>query len=219
MTRKVLAAKHGAMVNLAEELTSEVVFLAGHLYRADWQYRQFDVTRKTTPSPRGTAMMIMDFAENFTCSFQDEVQAAHWHHEQVTVHPTVTYYACQLCPETVTESLVFVSDDRIHDFHAVFRFTQLAVDHLRTARGLEINNIIQWTDDCASQYKSKGPFADVSCAISDFGCTFERNFLGSRHGKGPSDGESAVVKSAVTRAVRSGQAIVANAKFIRFLQQ
>ena len=75
----MLAAKHGAMVDLAEELKSEVIFLAGHLYRADWQYRQFDATRKMPPFPRGTAM---DIAKNFTGSFQDELQAAHWHHER-----------------------------------------------------------------------------------------------------------------------------------------
>ena len=37
------------------------------------------------------------------------------------------------------------------------------------------------------------PFADIFCALSDF--AFKRNFFGSHHSKGPSDGESAVVKS------------------------
>ena len=31
--------------------------------------------------------MVLDFAENFMGTHQDEVQAVHWHHEQVTVHP------------------------------------------------------------------------------------------------------------------------------------
>lgn len=124
------------------------------------------------------------------------------------VHPTVTYYACQVCPETVLELLVYISDDRVHNFNAIFWFTQLAVDHLCTIRGLDIN-VIQWTDGCALRYKLKGPFADIFCALSDFGCAFERNIFGSHHSKGLSDGESAVV---MTRAIRSGDAVIANVR-------
>ena len=156
--------------------------------------------------------MVLDFAENFTCSNQDEVQAAHWHHEQVTVHPIVTYYAYPFCEETVLESQVFKGDDRHHDFNAVFHFTKVAIDHLRNIRGLQLDHIIQWTDGCASQYKSKSPFSDISCAVADFGCTLERNYFGSRHGKGPSDSESAVVKHHAATAVKAGSSIVSNAK-------
>lgn len=116
---------------------------------------------------------------------------------QVTVHPVVCRYRCPACQSEmpVVESLVFISPDKKHDYHAVHHFTTLAIQHLRNVRGLTIDHVIQWTDGCAAQYKSKGPFADIACALEDYGCTFERNYFGSRHGKGPSDGESAVVKS------------------------
>ena len=100
----------------------------------------------------------------------------------------------------------------VHDFNAVFHFTEVAMDHLRNTRVLQVDHVIQWTDGCPSQYKSKGPFSDISCALSDFGCTFERNYFGSRHGKGPSDGESAVVKHHAATAVKAGSTIIANAK-------
>ena len=163
------------------------------------------------PFPETTVLMVMDFAENFSCFYQQEVQAAHWHHNQATVHPTVTYYKCLACEERVTESLVFITSDKTHDYNAVHVFTARAVEHLKTARGVKVDHIVQWTDGCGSQYKSKGPFADISCAIEDFGATMERNFFGSRHGKGPSDGESAVVKSHASRAVKAGNVVIANA--------
>ena len=37
-------------------------------------------------------VMVMYFAEN--CQYQDEVQWAHWNHNQVTIHPISTYYTC-----------------------------------------------------------------------------------------------------------------------------
>lgn len=48
--------------------------------------------------------------------------------------------------------------------------------------------------------------------MKDFGCTFERNFFGSRHGKGPSDGESTVVKHHAATAIKTGAAFINDAK-------
>lgn len=186
--------------------------MAEHLFRANWQNRQFSLVRSVSPFPAQSVCMVLDFAENFTCNYQQEVQAAHWHHEQVTVHPIVAYYRCPVCPKTVTESLIFVSSDRRHDYHAVHHFTKQALVHLRETRGLVITHVNQWTDGCSAQYKSKGPFADIACALTDYDATLERNFFGSRHGKGPSDGESAVVKRHAAAAVAAGRAIIATAE-------
>ena len=144
VVRKMLVKKQGTVADLTKELREEVTFLAGHLYRADWQYAQFEEFRKS-PFPDNTVMMVFDFAENFSCTFQDEVQAAHWYYEQCTVHPIVCYYKCPHCRETVTESLVFISDDKLHDFNAVHAFVKEAVHHLRSVRHLPVDHIIQRT--------------------------------------------------------------------------
>ena len=129
---------------------------------------------------------------------------------QVTIHPTVTYYKCPKCPETATESLVFVSPDRVHDYHSVNHFTVLSIQHLRGTTAIRSSNVVQWTNGCAAQYKSKGPFSDIVHAPEDLKATLDRNFFGSRHGKGPCDGESAVVKNFVSTAIAAGNAIITN---------
>ena len=98
----------------------------------------------------------MDFAENYSCVAQQEVQSAHWSHNQVTIHPTVAYYRCQEegCEDIVMEHLIFVSDDKTHDAAAVHKFVMLANEHLIEVRGLNIEREIQLTDGCAAQYKS-----------------------------------------------------------------
>lgn len=73
--------------DLLQELLQEVGFLSEHLFRANWQHQQFEHLRKLSPFPSHLLTMVMNFAENFTCLYQHEVQAAHWHHEQVTIHP------------------------------------------------------------------------------------------------------------------------------------
>ena len=68
------------------------------------------------------------------------------------------------------------------------------------------------TDGCSAQYKSKIPFSDISCSILDNGFPIERHFYGSRHGKGPSDGAGAVVKSFIRRGVMGNNVIINNAE-------
>ena len=94
-----------------------MAFLVGHLFRAEWQHLQFESMRNSAPFPHSTVGMGLHFAQNFTCVSQDEVQAAHWHHTQVTVHPIVTYYKCE--PEhqhsgTATEQPLLYNSFLVH---------------------------------------------------------------------------------------------------------
>ena len=87
----MLVTKVGNVYTLMKEL-KEVDFLKQHLFRTDWQHAQFITMKNLDPFPVNSILMMMDFAENYTCTYQDEVQAAHWAHDQVTIHPAVTYY-------------------------------------------------------------------------------------------------------------------------------
>ena len=85
------------------------------------------------------------------------------------------------------------------------------VHHSLRERGITIGTLIEFTDGCAVQYKSKVPFADIAESPNDFGYDIHRNFFCPRHGKGPSDGVGGYVKSMVTRAVAVGDTQVQNA--------
>jgi hypothetical protein len=218
VTRKVLKTKMGLIGDLVTELVKQAESIPLHLFRASWQGDQFRNLTKNLPD--GWIVMVLDFAENYACTLQDEAQSCHWHHEQVTVHPVVAYYKCDK-PEckgaAVTESLVVISDDKKHDHHAVRHFVTTVNRFLQAQRSIDIAHEVHFTDGCSSQYKSKGPFYDISLAINDYGFTLERCFFGSRHGKGPSDGESAVVKRKASVAVAAGSTVIRNEEeFFRF---
>ena len=83
--------------------------------------------------------------------------------------------------------------------------------HLREKRCLDINQIFQWLDDCSSQYKSKGPFADLAASEHDFGLQIHGAYFWSRHGKGPCDGEAVVVKNHVAQAVKQRTIVIGTA--------
>lgn len=219
VTRKILVTKTGTIDILLKELAKQAINITLHLHRALWQNRQFHDLQVNIVSH--WVVMVLDFAENYTCNLQDEVQSCHWFHEQATVHPIVCYYRCPHCPDgKVTESIVFISSDKKHDHHAVHHFLTQANNHLQETRRLKIDKQIQFSDGCASQYKSKGPFSDISHSFDDFGFQIERCYFGSSHGKGPSDGESAVVKRQASIAVAAGTAVITSAEnLFRYCKQ
>ncbi|XP_060789811.1 uncharacterized protein LOC132894247 isoform X2 [Neoarius graeffei] len=207
-TKKVQSTNSGPFNTMFEELLAETDFLAKHVFTANWQHDQFNQIREKLPD--NWSLFVLDFAENYRCLSQDEIQSAHWSTQQVTVHPIVCYYKCPTEGHihTVQEALVFLSDDLSHDANAVHHFEKLAIQHLKQKRGLKLEHVVEFTDGCGSQYKSKAPFADISNSKGAHGLSLERCYFGSRHGKGPSDGVSGVVKSAVRRAVLSRKVTV-----------
>lgn len=100
----------------------------------------------------------------------------------------------------MNESMMFITEDKKHDSHAVHHFVGLANTYLKD-KGIEINREIHFSDGAPGQIKSKTPFADVSKSTEDYGFPVEKHFFGTRHGKGPCDGEFGVVKRSVSNSI------------------
>jgi len=81
------------------ETMTELSTLARHLFNARWQQLQFSTIIKNISEY--WVILNLDFAENYACVSQMEIQTAHWYHNQVTIHPIVAYYNCHQCQETV----------------------------------------------------------------------------------------------------------------------
>ncbi|KAJ8048419.1 hypothetical protein HOLleu_00730 [Holothuria leucospilota] len=78
-------------------------------------------------------------------------------------------------------SFSIISDDLTHDHHAVHEFTSAAIKHVRKEMTSPLTKVVLFTDGCSSQYKSKGPFADISYAMEDHGVPIQHEYFGSRH--------------------------------------
>ncbi|GFN76815.1 (S)-beta-bisabolene synthase [Plakobranchus ocellatus] len=74
------------IINIFE---SDLVLLGKHLVTAQWQRKQYQFLAENLPP--GHAMCTADFAVNYLCKFQNEVQSAHWSYRQVTVRPCVFF--------------------------------------------------------------------------------------------------------------------------------
>lgn len=208
--KRGLIMKAGTFNEFMEELKVELQPFSEHLFTKDWQHKQQCLLQKSLQSDEVSS--VFDFAENYTCYYQHEVQSAHYTQESATVHPVVTYYLCTQCNHQVTESCVMISNDLNHDYNLVYKFQEVVTEHLTGNRKIPLKKFYRFSDGCSSQYKSKGPISDISYDKKDFGMTIHHNYSGTRHGKGASDGESGVVKRYAEEAVKAGAANINDAK-------
>jgi hypothetical protein len=91
------------------------------LFEARWQQVQFGILSKSLKEKQ--IIVTADFAENFICFNQNEIQGAHWMRNSVTIHPTIV--TCNyMCPDNqiVEECIDIISDDLVHDAHAFQHF-------------------------------------------------------------------------------------------------
>ena len=207
INKTMIEIEEGTLKECIDELVHELHPYPGHLLNWTWQHAQYNDISDSPPE--GHVIMVLDFAENYACIAQDEIQAGHWTHDQATVHPIVATFQCPTCaaPHVINHSLVFISDDRNHDYHAVHHFVQQSVDFLRQG-SIPIRKIVRFSDGCAAQYKCRGAFHDI--ANSDV--PTEHHYYGARHGKGKSDGESACVKRRASTAVKNGTDTIPDAE-------
>jgi len=74
--RKALPLRSGKLKELTQKMKSELKILPNHLFQARWQQQKFWEIVKNPP--KDSFVCVMDFAENYTCLLQKEVQSAHW---------------------------------------------------------------------------------------------------------------------------------------------
>ena len=106
------------------------------------------------------------------------------------------------------ESLIILSDSLAHNANTVFVFTKQLIQHLKNNPGpREINLIHRFSDNCAQQYKCISAFSHISQLQDCNEIKIIYHFTEAGHGKGPSDGEGAVIKKKVDRMILGGKVI------------
>ena len=92
-----------------------------------------------------TAMLQVDFAENYTCTPQDEVQSAQSKQNQITLFTSVMWF------RENTKCEAIISDHLKHDKTPIVVF----MDQLFSLKNPDINTIKVWSDGHNSQFKNK----------------------------------------------------------------
>ena len=141
ITRQELAC------DLLEEIVLQINALTSHSFIAKAQAAYLSGQKESLT--RGTAVVLLDFAENYSFVVQDAVQGYYWDNSQATLHPLVAYYRKE-DGSLGTISFCVVSDCLKHDATAVYAFISVIIAHLKEfIPGLSL--VKYFSDGAASQ--------------------------------------------------------------------
>jgi hypothetical protein len=158
--------------------------------------RQQSAALRSDKQRPGVMVIQMDFSENFTIKFQDEVQAMHWVNDQLTVFTCVTW-------GTSVQSFAIVTDDLKHDKGAVLVFIERILEETDGLLDETYNELVFYTDGAASQFKNRFIMKAMQCLAMKISKVIRWEFFATSHGKGAVDGIGGEVKRIVWDNVRS----------------
>ena len=205
----------GSIMQAVEYLVSMLTIMSTHLFRSNWNRNLFDYIRKNLFL--GLLAQIFDFSMNFRNTHQDEIQSAFFEATQTSIHCIINYFLCLNtgCSEVVTLVVCQISEDLHHDSF----FARTAHDETfkyLADLGVPMEYVIQFSDNCSSQYKSRRPFAEI--ARSSLNIT--RVYFGERHGKSQCDGFFGRLKKFVSTQIKTRNAEISTPeRFFRLCKE
>lgn len=190
-----LVTRSESVVNFIEELSRQMENLTVHHYisKAQSAYLSFCKTALS----EDTALILLDFAENYSFIVQDAIQGHHWNNSQATLHPFAVYYLNEGVVQCM--SICVISDCMQHDSITVHVFIKVVLDFLKDSLP-KIKRVKYFSDGAASQYKNFKNFQNLLFHYDDFGLAAEWHFFATSHGKSPCDGIGGTVKRLAARA-------------------
>jgi hypothetical protein len=94
-TGKVLENKTGSIKDLIADLKNDAQILPHHSFVAEWQKNCFEELSKKPPD--NSVVMHLDFSENYSTFYQQEISSALWLKNLITVLPLVFFYQGPSC--------------------------------------------------------------------------------------------------------------------------
>ena len=141
----------------------------------------------------------VDFAENYGCAYQDEIQTAHWSQNQVTLFTVAVLTKKEEASKNVCESYVIISDDKDHDKKSVAAFMWRIINECVIKKHPNVDKVKLFSVGPSSQSKNRFivNFLHKIMKIVHI----EWNYFATSHGKGVVDGIGGTVKRLVWNAV------------------
>ena len=155
-----------------ENLVCKIDNLTTHSFIARSQ-SQYLKERKESID-KSLCITLLDFAENYTCIAQDEIQGYHWNNDQLTYYTddkdTLQHY-----------SLCSLSDDLDHDTTFVYEVQCQLIEILKE-RQPHIRNSEYVSDGCVAHYKNYKNAMNLCFHREDLGLTITWSFFATSHG-------------------------------------
>ena len=202
VAKMLKVTNEGTVEEALSDLEDKMSFFLEHVFIKRKQHQFFE-DRISQLGPE-EAVVQVDFAENYTCCYQDEIQAAHWSQEQITLFTAAVWVNDS--SKTTCETHCIISDDHGHDKWSVSVFLDTVINDFVAKKHPQVKRVDVFSDGPASQFKNKY-MANFCCKLERHGLKVRWNFFATSHGKGVVDGVGGSVKRAVWTAVSTRKVI------------
>lgn len=200
------ANDEGSLEQLIAAVKAGWVEFLLHCYVKDVQSAYFERCLSEVGSDETTAVVQVDFSENFQTVTQDANQASYYTYEQVVV------FTCCVWQSSGVSSVCLISDHIKHDKkYAVHKFMENIFKLIKEGSS-KIKTVKVFSDGAASQFKQRYLFSNLPWYKTAFDLDgLEWNFFATSHGKGAVDGVGGTIKRAVYRRIMARRVKVHNA--------
>jgi hypothetical protein len=197
--------------DFVEVVSKEFQMLREHVRRVNVQYRQISILRQNLV-PGSEVTCHMDYAENYSCGYQDEPSNLYYDRSQVTVHPMIVHYRNQ-DGHILHQSFVGISSEKSHAAPTTLAFIKKIIPEIQKLLP-NVTLVHYVTDSPPTQYRNKSIVKLVASHAELFsGITATWDYMEAGHGKGPCDGVGGSVKRSADIAVKSGETITSASDF------
>jgi hypothetical protein len=146
------------------------------------------------------AVIQVDWAENYTCIYQNETQAAHFGQNHISI------FTCAVWHRQI-KSFALVCDSSDHTKLSVVPNINKIIELLSD----DITEVHIFSDNATSQFKNKYILASMKILEKKYTIKMHWHFFAAMHGKGVVDGIGATVKRVARKNVLTEKYIISSA--------
>ena len=133
----------GCAAELLESIRDDMDKTVSHVYTKRVQAEDFEDDKEC-----GVRVLQMNFAMNYACEYQNEVQSALWSRESVMLFTAAVILNGQV------DTYIICSDSNDKGKHTVLAYIDHLYDHI-LKEGPEADGEVIWTDGPSSEFKNK----------------------------------------------------------------
>ena len=208
------------VVEAVEMLKSFFPKMKIHVYTATHQYQALKL--RTASLNVGDLLTIEDYTMNIDVAYTESTTSSHYSANTISFagYPIAVRYMDPRTLEPAKGAILFVSEDKKHDFEQVAVMEHRAVEICEENCGQFFNNWNRWSDNCSGQFKSRKTIPMLAEASEDilsdnsFGEKMVTwDFLEANEAKNESDTIGGFSKTALRRTMqRNPDIVIANAQ-------
>lgn len=209
ITKKILISSTVNELKIA--LFEDIPAMKKHLYGI---YSYNKLKKELKDNLRENEVMIqIDFSENYTTKYANEIQSTHFAKNQLSIH-TGVYYLRSGNSDLKSKSFATVNDTLDHQAHAIWAHMKPILTTILENK--QIDTVHIYSDGPTSQYRNRTNVTLwIQTLINDFQQVTKSTWTFSEagHGKGPMDGVGGYLKRTADRHVLMGNDVRTASEF------